>query len=49
VALAIQASNNIDFRKQFGAIEKAARIIARETPKRAAISWPFARDTYTRQ
>jgi len=39
--LAIEAANRIDFRKQFGAIEKAAAIIAREAPIRAVAAWPF--------
>jgi hypothetical protein len=42
VGLGIEAANNIDFRAQFGAIEKTAEILARETPKRAAIAWPLA-------
>jgi len=41
VSLAIEAANHIDFRKQFGAIEKAAAIMARETPIRAVAASPF--------
>jgi len=41
VGLAIEAANNIDFRAQFGAVEKAANIIARETPIRAMAASPF--------
>lgn len=37
----IQASNNVDFESQFDLIEKSARILARETRSRAAISWPL--------
>lgn len=37
----IQAANNIDFESQFDLIEKSARILARETRSRAAISWPL--------
>jgi hypothetical protein len=40
VGLAIEAHNNIDFKRQFDAISKAAKILARETPLRAEISWP---------
>jgi hypothetical protein len=40
--LGIEAANNLDFRRQFDAIDKAAAILARETPLRAAVCWPIA-------
>jgi len=43
-ALGIAATNNLDFEGQFGATEKAARILARETPRLAKISFPFSDD-----
>ncbi len=39
----IQADNNIDFESQFDGIEKAAQILARETPRLTAVSWPLRR------
>ncbi len=41
VGLSMQAANNVDFESQFDLIEKSARILARETRRRAAISWPL--------
>lgn len=41
IGLDIQATNKIDFESQFDMIEKSARILARETRRRAAISWPL--------
>jgi hypothetical protein len=41
VALGIEAANNINLKRQFDALGKAAQILARETPLRAAISWPW--------
>lgn len=38
--LGIEAANNMDFRRQFNAIDKAAAILARETRARAAVCWP---------
>jgi hypothetical protein len=40
VGLGIQATNKLDFKKQFDAIDKAAAILARETRSRAAVAWP---------
>jgi hypothetical protein len=40
MGLAIEAANNVDFMSQFDAIEKAAHVIARETPLRATTRWP---------
>jgi hypothetical protein len=37
----IQAANRIDFESQYDAIEKAARILARVTPRLAARRWPL--------
>lgn len=41
VGLDIQANNHVDFESQFDLIEKSAQILARETRRRAAISWPL--------
>jgi glutathione synthase/RimK-type ligase-like ATP-grasp enzyme len=41
--LSIQADNKINFESQFDGIEKAAQILARETPRLAAVSWPLRR------
>jgi hypothetical protein len=43
VDLSIQADNSIDFESQFDGIEKSAQILARETPRLAAVSWPLRR------
>ena len=40
----IQAASNIDFEKQFDAIEKAAQILVRETPRLAKTSLPIGDD-----
>lgn len=37
----IEAANNVDFRAQFDALDRAARILARETPLRAVARPPF--------
>ena len=39
--LSIQADNNINFESQFDGIEKAAQILARETPRLATVSLPL--------
>ena len=41
--LSIQADNKINFESQFDGIEKAAQILARVTPRLAALSWPLHR------
>lgn len=41
IGLAIEAANKVDFRKQFDALDRAARILARETRLRAAVCPPF--------
>ena len=45
VGVGIQAAHDLDFKKQFGAIEKAAEVIARETTRRAVRGGPFAAQT----
>ena len=42
LGLGVEAANKVDFRKQFDALDRAARILARETPLRAATCSPFA-------
>lgn len=42
IGLDIEAANRLDFRTQFDALERTARILARETPLRAAVCSPFA-------
>jgi hypothetical protein len=41
VGLGIEATNKLDFKKQFGALDKAAAILARETRRRAEVRWPL--------
>jgi hypothetical protein len=41
VGLAIEAANNLDFRKQFNALDKAAAILCREARLRAAVCSPM--------
>jgi hypothetical protein len=36
----IEAANKIDFKTQFNLIDRAAAVLARETVRRAAVSWP---------
>jgi hypothetical protein len=40
ICLRIQATHNIDFAGQFGAFDKAACILARQTHRLADITWP---------
>ncbi|MCC6887588.1 MAG: hypothetical protein IT536_03555 [Hyphomicrobiales bacterium] len=41
IGVGIETANKLDFKKQFDALGKAARILARETPIRAAARSPF--------
>jgi hypothetical protein len=41
IGLGIEAANKADFKGQFDALGKAARILARETPERAVACSPF--------
>ena len=45
----IEKANGVDFRRQFDAIERAAQVLARETPLRAAVSSPFAGTLHRQQ
>lgn len=45
LGLGIETANGVDFRKQFDALETAARVLARETPLRAALRPPIAAAT----
>ena len=38
--VSIEAANGLDFKSQFGAIDKAAEVLAEETVSRAKVAWP---------